>query len=190
MIAGIILAAGESSRMGFPKALLRYREDSFLDTLAGLFAARCSTVIVVLGAHADRIGASATRPVEFVLNPDYTRGMTSSLLCGLRAVPPSAEGVLFTLVDHPAVAPSTLEALLAPPRALLRIPRYRGERGHPIWFSRELIPEFLAIGDSGIARDVVRAHASDTEYLDLDDPGIVADIDDVEAYRRLIGAVV
>ena len=86
-VAGIILAAGESRRMGFPKALLRYRDETFLDTLIGLFAARCSPVIVVLGAHADRIRARTLRPATFVINPDYQRGQTSSMQCGLRAVP-------------------------------------------------------------------------------------------------------
>lgn len=174
--------------MGFPKALLRYREETFLDTLIALFAARCSTVTVVLGAEAERIRSAATRPAFFVTNPDYLRGMTTSLQCGLRALRPQAEGVLFTLVDHPAVMPATLDALMAPPLPLLRVPRYRGDRGHPIWFRRELAAEFLALGDNGAARDVVRTHAAETEFLDLDDPGVTADIDDIEAYRKLTGA--
>jgi molybdenum cofactor cytidylyltransferase len=174
--------------MGSPKALLRYREETFLDRLAGLFAARCSPVIVVLGAEADRIRAAAHSPATFVVNPDWARGQTTSMQCGLRAVPPEADGVLFTLVDHPAVAPVTIDALLAGPRAtLLRVPRYHGRRGHPIWFSRALIPEFLALPETGAARDVVRGHAAQTEFLDVDDPGILADIDDPEAYRGLIG---
>ena len=174
--------------MGFPKALLRYRDESFLDTLIGLFALRCSSVTVVVGAEADRIRSAAARPATFVTNPDYTRGMTTSLQCGLRAVPREAESVLFTLVDHPAVAAARLDALLAEPRPLLRVPRYRGDRGHPVWFRGELAAEFLALGENGAARDVVRAHAAETEFLDLDDPGITADIDDAEAYRRLTGA--
>src|SRR5947209_6596257 len=116
--------------MGFPKALLRYRDESFLDTLIGLFAARCSPVIVVLGAHAERIREGVRREAEFAVNPDYTRGMTSSLQCGLRSVPGDSAGVLFTLVDHPAVAPDTLDSLLAAPGSLLRVPRYQGRRGH------------------------------------------------------------
>jgi CTP:molybdopterin cytidylyltransferase MocA len=190
VIAGVILAAGESRRMGFPKALLQYGGELFLDRLCRVLMSYCSPVIVVLGAEAERIQGAAAHPVEFVVNPGYTRGMTSSLQCGLRAVPAGCEGVLFTLVDHPAVAPATLDALVAAPRPLLRVPRFEDRRGHPIWFSRELIPEFLAIPEGGAAREVVRAHAAETEFLDLDDPGIVADIDDAEAYRRLTGASV
>jgi molybdenum cofactor cytidylyltransferase len=188
--AGIILAAGESRRMGFPKALLRYRDESFVDTLAGLFAAQCESVIVVLGADADRIRDSMKRQVTYAINPDYSRGMTTSLQCGLRAVPANAEGILFTLVDHPAVAPGTLDALMRAPRPMLRVPRFQGKRGHPVWFRRELTPEFLALDHTGAARDVVHAHRADTEFLDLDDPGIVADIDDAEEYRRLTGVAV
>jgi molybdenum cofactor cytidylyltransferase len=188
-VAGLILAAGESRRMGFPKALLRYGEETFLDRLAGLFAARCSPVIVVLGAEAERIRAAAHPAATFVVNPDWARGQTTSMQCGLGAVPPEATGVLFTLVDHPAVAPATIDALLAGPRAaLVRVPRYHGRRGHPIWFSRDIVPEFLALPVTGAARDVVRSHTAQTEFLDVDDPGILADIDDPEAYRGLTGA--
>lgn len=186
--AGLILAAGESRRMGFPKALLPYCGETFLDTLIGLFAARCAPVIVVLGAGAAAIREQVTRPATFVLNPDYTRGMTSSLQCGLQAVPDDVEGVLLTLVDHPAVSPATVDALLAGPRPRLRVPRFGAKRGHPIWLSRELIPEFLAIPEGGAARDVVHAHAAETEFLDVEDPGILADIDDPEAFHKLTGA--
>ena len=210
--------------MGFPKALLRYREETFLDTLIGLFAPRCQPLIVVLGAHGDDVRERTLRPATFVVNADYRRGQTSSMQCGLRAVPAGADGVLFTLVDHPAVAPATLDALLggrppdsvlpqdrsltvaAPIRApsvseglpataqvripatLLRVPRYQGRRGHPIWFSRDLIAGFLALPASGAAREIVHGHAAQTEFLDLDDPGILADIDDPAAYGRLTGA--
>ncbi|HTS29046.1 MAG TPA: nucleotidyltransferase family protein [Bryobacteraceae bacterium] len=195
-VAGLILAAGESRRMGFPKALLNYRDETFLDTLCGLFDARCSPVIVVLGAHADQIRAGVSRPAHFVVNADYLSGQTSSMQCGLRAVPPQSDGVLFTLVDHPSVSPETIAALIpnppppSLPPALLRVPRFQGRRGHPIWLSRHLIPEFLALPRDGAARDVVRRHAAETEFVDVDDPGILADIDDPEAYRRLTGAAV
>jgi molybdenum cofactor cytidylyltransferase len=204
--AGLILAAGESRRMGSPKALLDYRGATFLDTLIGLFAARCSQVIVVLGAAAEEIRAGVRRPATFVVNPDYARGQITSMQYGLRVAPPEAEGVLFTLVDHPAVALGTIDALVGAlkrenqmppgmaawqaggPLHKLCVPRYRGRRGHPVWIAGQLIPEFLALPESGAARDVVQRHASETLFLDLDDPGIVADIDDPAAYLSLVGA--
>jgi CTP:molybdopterin cytidylyltransferase MocA len=190
--AGLILAAGESRRMGSPKALLPYRGETFLDRLTGLFSEYCSPVIVVLGAGAEELRAAVRRPATFVVNANWREGQTRSMQCGLEAVPADADGVLFTLVDHPAVEWGTIAALLSKTRplpggrVLLRIPRNAGRRGHPIWFSRALIPEFLSTG--GTAKDVVHAHAAETEFLDLDDPGIVADIDDREAYHALTGA--
>ena len=190
MTAGLILAAGESRRMGSPKALLRYRGEMFLDRLVLLFTRDCSPVIVVLGAGAEQICAAVTAPATFVVNNSWQRGQTGSMQCGLAAVPAEADGVLFTLVDHPAVESATIEALLAPVGLpLLRIPRYHGRRGHPIWLSRALIPEFLSLREPLTAKDVVHAHASETQFLDLDDAGITADIDDPVAYRALTGAL-
>jgi molybdenum cofactor cytidylyltransferase len=190
---GLILAAGESRRMGSPKALLEFQGETFLDRLIGLFSARCSPVIAVVGAQRETVRAGLRRSAEALLveNPDFRLGQLTSMQCGLRAVPPDAEGVLFTLVDHPAVARATIAALLETPLdssapAPLRIPRFAGRRGHPIWISRSLIPEFLALPAGSSAREVVTRHASEIAYLDVDDPGILADVDDPQAYQRLI----
>ena len=178
--------------MGFPKALLPYRNQTFLDRLAGLFGRYCAPVIVVLGAGAEEIRAAAPSNAAYVVNTEWRSGQTSSMQCGLQAVPADADGVLFTLVDHPAVEAETVEALLGRTRpsgsVLLRIPRYQGRRGHPIWLAPDLIPEFLAIREPRTAKDVVHAHAAETEFLDLADAGIAADIDDPAAYRALTGA--
>ena len=187
-IAGLILAAGESRRMGSPKALLSFQGRTFLDTLIDLFSARCSTVIVVLGAGAETIRRAVHRVAEFVYNHDYLSGQTSSLQAGLRAVPSGADGVLFTLVDHPSVSAETIDALLAPPFPLVRIPRFEGQRGHPVWFRRDVIPEFLSLPPTGAANEVVRSHRAETEFLDVADPGVVADIDDPAAYQELLAA--
>jgi molybdenum cofactor cytidylyltransferase len=170
--------------------LLTYEGETFLDRLIARFAAHCSPVIVVLGADAERIRAAVTQPAQFVVNARFRDGQTTSMQCGLRVLPADTEGVLFTLVDHPAVGSHTVERLLGGSGALLRVPRYQGRRGHPIWFSRNLSAEFLALPATGAARDVVRAHAGETEYLDLDDPGIIADIDDPAAYHALTGAAI
>jgi molybdenum cofactor cytidylyltransferase len=173
--------------MGSPKALLDFGGETFLDRLVRVFSLHCDPVIVVLGATAEDIRSRLATPARIVINEDWRSGQTSSMQSGLRAVPPEADGVLFTLVDHPAVAHETVEALLGA-GGRIRVPRCEGRRGHPIWFSHDLIPEFLAIPVTGAARDVVRAHASETEFLDRNDPGILADIDDPAAYEALIGA--
>ena len=187
--AGIILAAGESSRMGAPKALLEFRGETFLDRLIGCFAEQCSPVIVVLGYEADIIRAGVRSPgqARFVLNADYELGQFSSLQCGLRAVPPEAEGVIFTPVDHPNIEPATL-ARLIDSGALIAIPQYVGRHGHPVLFSRALLAEFLALAPGDQARTVLHRHASQTRYIDVPDAGILDDIDDPEAYRRLLGS--
>ena len=185
--AGLILAAGESRRMGSPKALLEYRGETFLDRLIGMFAIHCDPVIVVLGAHADAIRRGAVRAAEaeLVVNPDWTQGQLTSLQCGLRAVPAEAPAVLYTLVDHPAVSNGSVLALLQGESPVLRVPRHRGRHGHPLWIGRALFAELLAERDS--AREVVHRHLAGTEYIEVDDPGILADIDDPAAYRALSG---
>jgi molybdenum cofactor cytidylyltransferase len=194
---GLILAAGESRRMGSPKALLEFQGETFLDRLIGLFARRCAPVIAVLGAQREIVRAGLRRPGEALIvdNPDFRLGQLTSMQCGLRAVPAAADAVLFTLVDHPAVAPATIDALLealsealseAGAPAALRIPRFNGRRGHPIRISRSLIPEFLALPAGSSAREVVTRHASEIAYIDVDDPGILADVDNPAAYASLL----
>src|SRR2546423_6373747 len=99
--------------MGSPKALLEFRGETFLDRLIGVFSGFCAPVVVVIGAEAARIRSALKRPEEavFAENPDYRLGQLSSMQCGLRAMPENVEGVLFTLVDHPSVRPSTIASL-------------------------------------------------------------------------------
>lgn len=175
--------------MGSPKALLEYRGETFLDRLIGLFSRRCSPVIAVLGAQGDTVRAGLRRSAEASLidNPNFHDGQLSSMQCGLRAVPPGAEAVLFTLVDHPAVEPATIDALLGSDMpAPLRMPRFQGRRGHPILISRALLPEFLALPPQSSAKEVVTRHAAAIAYIEVDDPGVLTDVDDPAAYAGLL----
>jgi molybdenum cofactor cytidylyltransferase len=187
-VAGLILAAGESKRMGSPKALLEFRGETFLDRLIAVFSGFCSPLVVVVGCDAARIRSRVKHRegVIFAENADFELGQLSSMQCGLRLVPPSAGGVLFTLVDHPNVRPSTIEALLESPPAHLAIPRFQGRRGHPIYFSRDLAGEFLDLPPDSQAKLVVNRHGGKTRWVDCDDAGILDDVDDPAAYHRLL----
>ncbi len=186
-VAGLILAAGESSRMGSPKALLEFRGETFLDRLIGLFSEFCAPVVVVVGCEAERIRSGVRSPERalFAENKDYRLGQLSSMQCGLRMIPQIAEGVLFTLVDHPNVQPSTIEALLQPATAI-SIPRFHGRRGHPMFFTAGLIRDFLALSPDSQAKEVVNRRPGSIRYVDVDDSGILDDVDDPAAYSRLI----
>jgi molybdenum cofactor cytidylyltransferase len=196
VIAGIILAAGASSRMGSPKALLDYRGETFLDRLIRVFSHICDPVIVVLGYHATAI-QSGIRPrvtgrAQFVVNPDPDRGQLSSLQAALAVIPPDVDGFFFNPVDCPSAEPATLSLLTETilhrdPATLLVVPQFQCDHGHPVFAARPLIAEFLKLPPTAQARQVVHAHKSETQYVDVEDPGILADIDDLEAYRRLTG---
>ena len=193
-IAGLILAAGESRRMGKPKALLEIGGETFLDRLIRVMGESCSPVIVVLGHEAQRIRSALNQAgtAAFVPNQDYGRGQLSSLQCGLAAVPSEAEGVLFTLVDRPFVEPSTIARIRerfqerVPPEVLV-VPRVGLRHGHPVCLARELIPEFLSLPPEAQARDVIHRHAGETAYVDVEDTGTLADVNDPEDYQRLVG---
>ena len=191
-IAGIILSAGASRRMGTPKALLPLDGETFLDRLIRLFSEVGIMPIVVLGHQADQIRSGIQRGAEptFVMNPDPERGMLSSLQCGLEAVPPDAEAVMFTPVDHPNLERSTLEKLIGhfeAERAPVTIPAFHGEHGHPVLIARPLIGELLALPTSAQASDVIHRYRSQTAYIEVDDAAVTTDIDDRAGYAELLG---
>jgi len=184
--AGIILAAGESRRMGRPKAFLPFRGGTFLSGIAGVLAEQCSTVIAVFGYDAARLmGMAHPLGVQAIENPDYALGMLTSLQAGLRAIPSGCDAVLFTLVDHPAISRSTVDLLLRS-SAPVAIPRYNGKRGHPVLIRRAICDEFLIEPPTSKVRDVIDRHAGVIDYIETSDPGISDDIDDPALYEQLL----
>jgi molybdenum cofactor cytidylyltransferase len=173
--------------MGTPKALLELRGETFADRLIGLFTEFCEEVIVVLGHDADRIRAGIRHDARFILNPDHHLGQLTSLQAGLRAIAAETAAVFFTPVDHPAIERSTVEALLQTftPEMSAVVPRYQGRHGHPVLVSSRITPDFLNLQPSCSARDIMHAIVGSTSYVDVEDPGILKDIDDPEAYEAL-----
>ncbi len=191
MIAGLILAAGESSRMGNDKALLNYRGRTFLEAaVAALRESGAEPIVVVLGFHAEEIRrASNLKSVQVIVNKDYPLGQTSSLQAGLRALAnPETKAAVLWLVDHPAVSAETVKKLLIEFRASgapVVIPTYKGRRGHPVLISRALFGELLELALNEGANTVIRKHRSETRWVEVADPGVLLDIDDPATYGQL-----
>jgi len=185
--AAIILAAGASSRMGHPKPLLPLDGETFLDRLIAAFSGICSPIIVVLGYDADRIRAGIRRAAdaEFVVNPAPDRGMLSSLQCGLEQLGGNVDAVLFTPADLPSIHNSTIASVAGSDAAIV-VPRCGGRNGHPVRVSRVIAEELLALPAGAQARDVLHQHRSETIFVNVDDPGILYDVDTPQDYEGLV----
>ena len=191
MIIAVVLSAGESSRMGRPKALLPIQGQKFIERIIRVIGqSRVGRTIVVLGHHADQLrGQIEHLPVEVVINPDYRSGQLSSLQVAIRHIRDDdrCDGMLVHLVDHPFIDVALVDALIESffeTKKMIVVPSYKGKRGHPVIFSRELFGELLnAPLDQG-AKAVVNAHRQETLEIEWDDEGITLDIDTPELYRQ------
>jgi molybdenum cofactor cytidylyltransferase len=193
MIAAVVLSAGESSRMGRPKALLPVGESFFLERIVtALRATKVGTIYVVLGHNAAALEEKIKHlPVTILVNSDYSLGQLSSLHVALRALEKEPlDGIVLHLVDHPFIDPALvdrmIDAFYASQKPIV-VPVCRGRRGHPVIFARKLFAELLAAPLDQGAKSVVRAHTADTLELETDDEGITCDIDTPEDYRRRVG---
>jgi molybdenum cofactor cytidylyltransferase len=199
MIGCIILAAGESRRMGFPKALLPYplpdgSETTFLGRLVEVMSrSRAEPIVVVLGHEADRIRGSLpgtpSGTVRAVLNARYREGMLTSILAGIEAIEESpAEGALLLPVDHPDVTSEIVDLLIDrfehSPHPIV-LPVFQGRRGHPVLFARTVFDEIRRAPESVGARQVVWDHRKDLLEVEVQEPGIGRDVDTPGDYRSL-----
>ncbi|MCE5310309.1 MAG: nucleotidyltransferase family protein [Acidobacteriales bacterium] len=191
-LAGIILAAGASRRMGAPKALLRLDGETFLERLIRVYAEFLSPVVVVLGAEADTVrgGLHRDAPARFVVNEHWPSGQLTSLQCGVASVRDETGGCFFTPVDCPRVNPATIAALVGAmnqgsPPPLVVMPRHGSRRGHPVGLSRELFDDLLSLAANESARAVVHGHPDRTWIVDVEDAGVLDDVDTLDDYQRL-----
>jgi len=197
MIAPIVLAAGESTRMGSPKALLPDRDGRpFVARIVRTFAeAGFDEVTIVTGtAHARIVAAvAADRPpiaVRFARNPDPSRGQLSSIWTGLdAAVRADTRAVLITLVDVPFVSSATVRAVAdaycRSGAAIVR-PAIDGRHGHPVVFDRALFDALRRADPSAGAKSVLRANADAIVHVTVDDHGSFVDVDTPDEYQRLL----
>jgi molybdenum cofactor cytidylyltransferase len=194
MIVAVILSAGESSRMGRPKALLPIDGVRFIEKIVtALKATRVGQIVVVLGHNAAELRQKITDlPVDLVINPDYKRGQLTSLVAAIRNIETGkdaerVDGILVHLVDHPYINADLVNLMIErfyETKKLIVVPRYQNRRGHPVIFSRALFGELVAAPLDRGAKAVVHAHRDDTLEIDTNDEGSIIDIDTPEEYRR------
>ncbi len=187
-LALVVPAAGQSTRMGSPKALVEFEGRPLLEHLLGPRLLReFGDVVVVLGHHAD-----ALRPIvdrcgyRHVVNPDPDRGRTGSVQAGLRALRASVRAAFVQPVDCPLILPETFLALAA---AIgtddVVIPSYRGKHGHPPLLSAKIIPRILAAGPDEPLRGLLQAPEARCRFVEVDDPGVLVNIDRAEDLVQL-----
>lgn len=190
MIAGILLAAGNSSRMGEPKALLSCQGLTFVDSILNKLAEiNCNPVITILGSSGELIRRQ-TKVDSFQCynNPNTELGQLSSLKIAIEKLPEHTKGFILTLVDHPLVKLETYQALYQTaednPDCII-IPRFGGRRGHPVYFGKRFFKSLLEAPLNKGARTVVYENIEGVKYIEVDDEGILRDIDTKEDYLKL-----
>jgi CTP:molybdopterin cytidylyltransferase MocA len=199
--AGVILAAGESSRMGRDKALLQWpppaagqapSSDTFLSAaIRSLFAATDFVVVVVGKNEAALAPVIYADGASLVVNPDASRGQFSSLQVGLHEVlNRGRDAAMITLVDRPPVSAATIQMLRdafegAEQNIWSVVPEFSGKHGHPYLIGREMMEAFLRVPATSIARDIEHQHQEHIQYLSVDDPLVALNINTPEDYAGL-----
>ncbi len=200
---GVILAAGESTRMGTDKALLPWPpaapglsagQNNFLSAGISSLLQVCDLVLVVAGKNEDRLTPIVyANNASLVRNPEPERGQFSSLQTGLQEVlNHGRDAAIITLVDRPPVRPATLETLrdgfvAAPTSIWAVVPEYQGRHGHPFAAGRELIQKWLEAPPMATARDIEHQYQNRIHYIPVDDPHVVVNVDTPQDYAQLRG---
>lgn len=206
MIWAVVLAAGESRRMGTQKLLLPFGDTSIVGAVVRTaMAARVDGVLVVLGADreairseieslipAKRSGAGDRGPSSFdfafTVNDDYRLGMLTSIQAGLRALPAGATAAVIMLGDQPFLPGRVIDAVIAARedgRPGIVTPTFQGRRGHPVLVDLKYKDEILAIDPFDGLRALMRAHSDDILEVDVGDANILRDLDTPEDYAGL-----
>ena len=193
MIRAIVLAAGESRRMGKPKPLLRFGNTTFLGQIIRVLqSCKLDGITVVLGARAETIRAATDlSPVDVVMNENYHRGQLSSLIAGLKSLPVQTEAILLCLVDNPCITAEVVGRVIAgfrQTRSPIVIPVFNHHRGHPALFARSMFVELTQAPVDKGARHVISANEGRVLEVEVSDDAVSTGIDTPEDYRRYFGA--
>ncbi|MCL4692708.1 MAG: nucleotidyltransferase family protein [Candidatus Hydrogenedentes bacterium] len=189
MIAAIVLAAGESRRMGRQKLVLPYGDKTVIEHIVSqVLASEIAQTIVVTGHDVQAVEAALLgKPVTFVENRRYKDGMLTSIRAGLQAVTPAAEGFMVVLGDQPSIDAPTITQLVAGFRAVEKgivVPLYDNDTGHPIIISIAYRDDVMTKFDDTGLRGLIYGHPEYVHRLPVRAPGVLRDMDTPEDYER------
>ncbi len=189
MIWAVVLAAGESKRMGQPKMLLPFKGSTILETvIRSLLEGDIPHILVVLGAESARLSEILRNyPVQTVTNPNYSQGMLSSVQAGFDALPSETRSVLVVLGDQPTISGPVLARLKAATQTSpdsIVLPVYRGRRGHPVLIPAIYRSEIAALSHEIGLRQLLQRHPDAILEIQMDSPEILEDIDDPKSYEE------
>jgi molybdenum cofactor cytidylyltransferase len=190
-IHAVVLAAGASSRMGRPKALLDFDGQPCVSLVASACQQAGVGVVLVTGPAGEAVRAACPGEVRQALNHHPERGMLSSLQAGLAALPPDAAAFLIFPVDYPLAPAAEVRRLMTAFRARrpgqrIFVPSFAHRRGHPVLVEAALAPAFLALGEGASARDVIGAHPDQLVHVEAADDRVLLDMDTPDDYRRCL----
>ncbi len=189
MITAIILAAGESKRMGQPKMLLPWGKSTVLQTVISTFqAAGIKDILVVTGGAHERVAALIGKTVQIIINKEYSHGeMLSSLQVGLAVKKQESHAALIGLGDQPQVQKRTVQRILQEYRetnAPIIVPSYQMHRGHPWLVVQEFWDEILQMQPPESPREFLNRHEKDIHYVEIDSASILQDLDTPDDYLK------
>jgi molybdenum cofactor cytidylyltransferase len=192
MINAIILAAGESRRMGKPKPLLRFEDTTFLEQIVSVLRrSLLDRITVVLGAKAKTIQRSIDLSgTDVVINKDYRKGQLSSLIAGLENAPPETEAILLCLVDNPFITTTIVNRIVGTFRETkspIVVPAFNKKRGHPALFAKSLFKELINAPTEKGARYVVYSNEDKVVEVETPESAVLVGIDTPEDYKLHFG---
>jgi len=193
VLAAAILAAGESRRMGAPKALVPFRGVNFVQHLLNATRhPRIGVVRIVLGAGADEIRPKlGADPEMIVVNLAWEQGQLSSIQTAIRSLPTQTEGMILAPVDHPLVSGNLVSQLIKKfdsTDAPIVLPTFHGHRGHPVIFRASTYQELLDASTEVGARQVVWAHERQIAEVPTEEEGIILNLNDPDALKKAMGS--